>query len=409
MSRELWPCSMKIEVVGVTGDYASGKTLFVCSIDPANTRYYDFEKSAGTYAEGLGIDRVDVPSVMTQKFPKGFTPKQVFEWWYNDLKQIAPGKGPSVIAVDPISDIESGMVDWVKSRHKEWGFKTEEAFVAMGGIFWEKVKSEWKRILTDLTARCQTFAFTTHLKFVWKAGKPTTQLTSKGKTTLKELASLFLFLERNSDQLAPSATVIKSRLARTKFQDGEMQVLTVLPPRLPVATPKAIREYIVNPPNYSALKDEEREQEKILSEADRLELEKEIAETNRATQEAALEVARQAEKAQSAREKALAKLRPKTAPAEEVKEPVVEESLPDDQEAAAKEDPIAVQEIAWKNLRDRLSGDKENSLIVARKTYAVLKARGVNVADFKGVACLEDFLPKLTTEEISEIRESCEV
>jgi hypothetical protein len=189
-----------------------------------------------------------------------------------------------------------------------------------------------------------------------------------------------------------------------------MKVLTVLPPRLVVATPKAIREYIVNPPDYSNLKDEEREQEKILSEVDRLELEKEIAETNRATQEAALEVSRQAMKAQTAREIAMAKLRPKVAAAvEEVVDAVVDQTLPDDEAAAAKEDPEQLHEIAWKNLRDRLAGDEVNGIAVARKTYAVLKARGVNVADFKGLASLEDFLPKLTTEEIGNVRESCEV
>ena len=87
----IWPLNVSIDVLGVTGAYASGKTLFVCSIDPARTRLYDFEKSAGAYT-GLGIDRVDVPSVMLEKYPKNYSPRQVFEWWYSDIKQIEPGK-----------------------------------------------------------------------------------------------------------------------------------------------------------------------------------------------------------------------------------------------------------------------------------------------------------------------------
>ena len=406
----LWPCDMRIEVLGVTGGYASGKTLFICSIDPANTRLYDFEKSAGTYASGLGIDRVDVPGLLTEKHPKGFSPRAAFEWWYSEIKTIKPGDGPSVIAVDPISDIEDGMVDWVKARHKEWGFKTEESFLSTGGIFWSKVKSEWKRVLADLAARCETFAFTTHLKFVWKAGKPTTQQTPKGKTTLMELASLFLFLDRVSDQKAPSATILKSRLAVTKVVDGELRIMPVLPPRILVATPKSIRDYILNPPDYDALKPWEKEQEKVLSEADKLEMEREISENNRAAAEASVEASKQANKAQSAREIALARLKPALVKAAEEAMPMEGNSegatedapkdvIPDDQaqaESVMAHPPLVEQII-----------EKGKLIDASRATYAWLRSRGVDVSGFKGPDCLVDFIPYLNEAELLGLKEIC--
>ena len=86
------------------------------------------------------------PGELLKKFPKGYKPKDLFEFWYNDIKSIEPGRF-SVIGADPISDIEDGMVDWVKSRFKEFGFSSAEKFQSTGGIFWSRVTSEWKRIL----------------------------------------------------------------------------------------------------------------------------------------------------------------------------------------------------------------------------------------------------------------------
>lgn len=400
----IWPNGVAIDVLGVTGAFASGKTLFVCSIDPARTRLYDYEKSAGAYS-GLGIDRVDVPSVMLAKYPKAYSTRQLFEWWYNDIKSIEPGRY-SVIAGDPISDIEDGLVDWVKARHKEWGFKTEEAFVSTGGIFWSKVRSEWKRVLADLSSRCQTFAFTTHLKLVWKYGKPTTQQTPKGKTTLMELASLFLFLERDSDVLVPSATVLKSRLAVTSVKDGEIQVVPALPPRLKVATPKQIREYIVNPPNYAQLTEEEREQDKPLSEADRLEMEAQIAADKRAAEELALQTAQTQAKIQTAREIAMSRLRPVVAPAPEAK--VEEAPAPEEGSGTSEEVPSDQTEPAKDEQQapvDLIDSIKASGKLVecARLVYKKLKARGEDVSKLRPET-LGNYLNLLSEDEQAKLK-----
>jgi len=406
MSKKIWPNDVVIDVLGVTGELWSGKTLFACSIDPANTRQYDFEKSAGSYG-GLGVDRVDVPTVMMEAFAKSkkpYTPMDVFVWWYNDIKKLEPGQF-SVVVADPVSDIEDGLVEWVKSRHKEWGFKTADAFYSTGGIFWSKVKSEWKRVLADLSSRCETFVFTTHLKKIWKHGKPTKLSEPKGKSTLMELSSLFLYLERPSEQMVPSANVLKSRLAITSIKNGEVVVVPCLPPRIEVATPKQIREYIVTPPDYDNLKEDEVEKERELSEADKLELEREIAADKRAAEEASLKAAETHKNIQSARELAMQRLQPKK---EESKEGPKEEP----QQQAAKEEPK--EEVNESPIdpspEDKLTQEEAAAVVleiiesghlvdVARAVYKKLSERGVDMKGFTNPDCLESYLIHLSVEE----------
>lgn len=407
----IWPNNVKIEVLGVSGPYSGGKTIFVLTIDPKNTLYFDFEKSGGTY-ESLGITRVDVPGELLKKYPNGYTPKQAFEFWYERVKAIKPGQY-TVVATDPISDIEDGLVEWVKSRYKEFGFSSADKFQSTGGIFWSKVKSEWKRILADLAARCQTFAFTSHLKAVWRHGKPTTQQVPKGKATLMELSSLYLLLERTApkDQptpLIPSATVLKSRLSTAVLlDDGDLSIVPCLPPRLPEATPKRIREYIVTPPDYGHLDASEIEQEKELSEAEKLELEAKVAEDKRAAAEAALKAAETQQKIEDVKATALAKLRPaadKTGDTTSEVVPVAEK----DEEAPAKEeqtvkDDLLEEDYVRLTLQTVWNGQARSQVNEKLKAaWKILKSRDVDVSQFKPETAVA-YCRKLTQEEFSEI------
>src|SRR5262249_27040956 len=65
--------------------------------------------------------------------------------------------------------------------------------------------------------------------------------------------------------------VLKSRLAHTTVDEktGDVKIVPALPPRLPKATPAAIRHYLSNPPNYSKLSAQERAPEKELTDDDR--------------------------------------------------------------------------------------------------------------------------------------------
>jgi hypothetical protein len=268
----IWP--QPIEIVGLTGEYASGKTLFALTIAPGSrTKIYDTEKSSGSY-ESLKFDRVSVPDEMARLKPSGYKPIDTFTWWWADVKATPPGKY-DVIAIDTISEIEEGLVEWVGKNPTYFGH-TSGQYLKMSGVMWGDVKNLWKAILSDLASRCQTFAFCSHMANIWQGDRPTGKRKPKGKETLMELASLYLLMERKPDAQGkvpakPAATVLKSRLVHTQFdiEAGDVKLVPCLPPRIPVCTPAEIRKYMNAPPDYSALKPEEMVQEDKMSAEER--------------------------------------------------------------------------------------------------------------------------------------------
>lgn len=327
----IWPCGKKIRIIGVTGPYWSGKSMFGCLIDPLNTLCFDFEMSCEDY-EYLGFERISLPDVMHEKHSvrkDTYKPIDIFEEWYKRLLKIPSGKY-SVIMVDPISDIEDGMVSWVKNRYKEFGFNSTHSFEKMEGVFWGIVKAEWKRILLgDLASRCQTFLFTTHLKKVWKHNKPTTESMPKGKVTLFEISQLYLYLERDTKRadVPPSAEVLKARITSHKVDDEGCPILdsrgnkiprTLIPQRLPVATPDAIRDLILNPLDFDNLLDNGALQyttkERVLSTDERLELQKEISDGQLETSKISLEKSQTDTRLEAAKEAARQRARGKAKP-----------------------------------------------------------------------------------------------
>lgn len=269
----------KIPVLGVTGEKASGKTLFVSSIDPEHTCMIDLEDSSESYSINYA-KRVSLYDEMLAKHGRAATPMECFQWFSDFVDAIKPGEF-SVLAVDPLSDIETGLVDWVKKNPDKFGH-TAAQYERASGLLWADVKSHWKMMLGILSKKVETFAFTTHMGNVFKGGAPTGKRQPKGKETLFELASLYLELERKPDDKGkvdkkPSGKVLKSRLAVTKTIDGEIEHFPILPPRLPVATPAEIRKYIVTPPDYTKLKKGELSEPEKLSEDDKLEVQREIA------------------------------------------------------------------------------------------------------------------------------------
>lgn len=299
----LWPntpsgAPLSIEVFGATGDYASGKTLLGLSIAPgshpeghafsgkARTLYLDFEKSGGTYG-GTGCHRVDVPTKLLELKGNNYKPIDVALWFVDLLtEKLKPGQFDVVMA-DPITDIEAGIVDWVKQRPETFGY-TKDKFGKVSGLLWGVVKDYWKQLLLKLSTKCQCFYFTSHLRQVWDGNTPVRgKFEPKGKDTLMELASLYLWLERMPDKegnvaATPAATVLKQRLSDTLMTEtGELQVLPLMPPRIPIATVPLLRQYIANPPNYLKLKADERVVERELSEADKLSMQLAISENQK--------------------------------------------------------------------------------------------------------------------------------
>lgn len=271
-ATELWP--QPIPIIGGTGDYESGKTIFGVTISPRATRLYDMEKSSESYLS-LGFRRIDVAAEMLKQKPDGYKPIDTFEWWWRDIKAIKPGHY-DVIGLDPASEIESGAVDWVRKNPQYFG-RTLAQYMKMEGLMWGDMKELWKAILSDLASRCKTFYFTVHLGNIWADNRPTGKKKPKGKSTLMELASLFLHFDRKADAKgskpkAPAANVLKSRLAHTRIdpKTGEITIVPMLPPRLPVATPAAIRQYMLTPPDYAKLSEAERTQAETVTDDDRM-------------------------------------------------------------------------------------------------------------------------------------------
>lgn len=282
---------MEIEVIGLSGEFASGKTLMGLTICPEGTLLIDLEKSAGTYAGSLGVKhREDFPVYLQAKHPGGYKSIDVFVAFCEYLDKIQPGEY-RVIMVDPISDVEQGLVDWVKANPKHFG-RTSNQYDKASGLLWADVKAHWKILLAGIASKCESFVFTTHMRNVWKGSSPTGKREPKGKDTLEELCSLYLVMNRlpvkrtGKPPAKPAAIVRKSRLVSMSMVDGEMEMVPTLPPRLPIATPKAIRDYIANPPDPKKLKKSEVVVEEGLSDDDKLLIQREIAMANAEAAEA---------------------------------------------------------------------------------------------------------------------------
>ena len=352
MSESLWPNGVEIEVLGLTGDPESGKTLFGLTIAaPERTLVYDMEKSSSVY-KSLGFHHVDLHRILSEKFPNGYGPVDIYTTWKQLILDLQPGKW-DVIMLDPADDMEQGLVEYVARNASKYGFSTPESFKKSGGIFWGYVRAEWKQLIIGHAAtRCQTFVFTTHLRTVWRDGSPTKEKEPKGKETLLESATLYLWLDREPDAegvvpVEPRAKVHKTRLCSFQKVDGRIKKVPILPPRLPVATPDSVREYIINPPDYTALKEEERADVQVLTEYDRLSMEARIATEKREAAEATALAEERRLQANEAVNRARTILRPdEPAPAPKEEPKAEEEAQPQEAEGTeAKAQTVTAEDI----------------------------------------------------------------
>jgi hypothetical protein len=259
-----WGSPMAIEVFGATGEFSTGKTILGLSIAPGvhpeghpfagkpRTLYLDLEKSGTSYA-GTGCKRIDVPTTLAEAYGPNYTAKQAAEWFNAIPIKVQPGQY-DVCMVDPINDIESGEVDIVKANPTAYGYSKNQIDSSVG-LLMAAMKAHYKKLLMGFARVFQCVYFATHLRDEFRGGKPSGRREPRGKETLAELASLYLWLERLPDDKGntspiPSAIVLKHRLSDTRVNEsGELDVVELMPRRIPAATVRAIRAYIANPPN----------------------------------------------------------------------------------------------------------------------------------------------------------------
>lgn len=299
--RTPWGSPMEIEVFGATGEFSTGKTILGLSIAPGvhpighayagqpRTLYLDLEKSGKSYG-GTGCQRVDVPAEMTKALGAKWTARQVAEWFNTVPGRVQPGQY-DVVVIDPINDIESGEVAIVKANPTDYGYSKAQLDKSVP-LLMAAMKAHYKKLLMGFADVFKTLYFTTHLRDEFKGGMPTSRREPRGKETLAELASLYLWLEREQkDGSIPSAIVMKHRLSDTRVNEaGELEIVELMPRRIPVATVQAIRQYIANPPNTKKPAAGETVVEKEVTELDlqRMRLATAEAEAAAASQQAAL-------------------------------------------------------------------------------------------------------------------------
>ncbi len=268
-------------IVG-TGDFGTGKTSFGLAICPGpRTLVYDNEGSSIPFRRQLGFDHVDMADELRKAHTEKFTAKDRYLWWRQHAIERGKTGKYRVLMVDPASELEDGLAEYIRTNVSLFGL-TADQVTKSSGLFWGVMKAEWKKTLDLLRTYYETVYLTVHLrlKFIGNKPDPNGALEPKGKETLYELSSLFLWFEKNEKSACPTARVEKSRLSKYTVIDGELTPIAVLPPQLPRATPKAIRDYIATPPDYSKLKPAEKVREHVMTEDEKLRYNATIATAN---------------------------------------------------------------------------------------------------------------------------------
>jgi hypothetical protein len=265
--KTLWAYSkngteIKIPILGICGEFESGKTLFAITIAPgkhpkghpfaglARTCVIDIEKSSENYAGmNLGFDRIDLPQqIMSIPNKKAYTSIDLYEEFRKSALAIPDGRY-DVLIVDPVTDIDSGLTEYVRNNLDKFGL-TNKQVDKMSGLLWGVVKEEWNKLLLLLSTKCKTFCFTAHMRDLFVGNTPSGKREPKGKETLAKLATLYLELQRKpKNGIVPSVPIgirLKSRICDTVFDEktGDITTIELLPKVIENCTPAHIRNLI---------------------------------------------------------------------------------------------------------------------------------------------------------------------
>lgn len=293
---ELWPLPCP-EIVIVTGGFGVGKSTFTLGTGatPERTFVCDFEKSQKSFAAQLPLTYVDMQARMGELYPSGYKMINLFKEICAVMDAIEPGKY-DILVLDNASNLEDAITAYVEANPGEFGHSTNQ-YNSMSGLKWADVKNKYQQLLTRWVSKARMIFIIVHLRDKWAGnsiikdafGKPVQE--PKGKETLDQLSSLFVWLEAGPGAI-PAARVLKCRMDRKVYvadpdtpPDGipakylaelhgepGLVSIPVLPLRLPKCTWPAIRDYMRNPADLSNPKPGEMPTEAQMSDDDRLRL-----------------------------------------------------------------------------------------------------------------------------------------
>lgn len=277
---------IKIPFVFVTGDIGVGKTLFALNLNPddKSTAIIDLEHGSSTYADQrTDITYINALEEVGEKYGEDWKLPQLWLWFELKLLKLAKSGKYKLLIVDPASEIEDALEAHVRSNLQKYGL-TERQMLKSPALIWGVIKSIWKRTLARANASIDTVSAIAHMRHKFVGNTPTPEKEARGKSILRELASIFVELKRKPGapkNCPPAAIVHKGRLSR--FADtgkGMKEPVAVLPDRMPKADAYHLRWYIANPVGLrDAAKDEVPDQESEKKELATIEL---MAQTQRA-------------------------------------------------------------------------------------------------------------------------------
>lgn len=291
---DIWS-GFKIPVLGLAGEFSSGKTLFGLTIDPENTLVIDMEESSATYSSLPIKKRISFFDEMVAKTGGKRIPSNEEKFsWFRDILMNMPAGEYSVLFVDPITDIEDGLVEYIENHPEEFHLSAKQIAEA-GGLKWGAVNAHWNTLIGFASRKVQTLAFTAHMGNVWDGGRPVKGARkAKGKTALRKLASLYIELRREVGKdgrvsKLPTGLVFgdNAKERMSIWVPSRKEFVQILPPRIEDCTPSKIREFIKNPVGLRDLKKSELlPQKPELSADEKLLIQAQIAEDQRAAEEA---------------------------------------------------------------------------------------------------------------------------
>lgn len=249
----IWPNGYKIPLIVVTGPFGSGKTSWALDVDPVlkgqgqtRTLYIDMENSAADYENQYEIDRIPLPEHM-RSLATSWTPAQMWKECKRLVtEKIKTGKY-SVVVFDTFSPLQDG------------AFESNTGKDNMDR--WANVKKDIETFLTLVEANVQTVVIIVHLRSKKDNSK---EKEPKGVDTFKQLASFYVYLHRDPNTQVviggksypacpkypyPSGIILKSRLQAITDQIDEFGGHVrrpLLPDRVPVCTPAALRSLYIN-------------------------------------------------------------------------------------------------------------------------------------------------------------------